>query len=313
MKHNIMNEIKYSIIVPHYNDPTGLNRLLLSIPDREDLEVIIVDDQSINKPVDLRGFTQTKLSIIYNNQKKGAGTCRNIGIDSALGEWLLFADADDFFIDSAFSKIDEIVNEKYEVIFFKPTSLSLKSNVISERHIQFECLIDNYLKLQDNSILYKFYVPWSKVIKASFIKRNKIYFDEVLASNDVMFSLKVGLHLNSFIVSDKTIYCVTKGKNTLTTRFDFNVLHSRLLVEIERNKLVSDHDLNKYRNSLLFIILKYRKVIDFKTFIALINMFLSKQISFFPINLKEILSIKLKEAKAIKYEREMNLKGNLDV
>ena len=40
--------ILYSIIIPHYNSPDLLLRLLKTIPVREDLEVIVVDDNSTN-------------------------------------------------------------------------------------------------------------------------------------------------------------------------------------------------------------------------------------------------------------------------
>lgn len=38
--------IKYSIIIPHYNAPHLLERCLKSIPVREDIQVIVVDDCS---------------------------------------------------------------------------------------------------------------------------------------------------------------------------------------------------------------------------------------------------------------------------
>ena len=35
-----------TIIIPHYNSPKLLDKLLDSIPEREELEVIVVDDNS---------------------------------------------------------------------------------------------------------------------------------------------------------------------------------------------------------------------------------------------------------------------------
>ena len=39
--------INYSFIIPHHNCPKQLNRLLDSIPQREDIEIIVVDDGKI--------------------------------------------------------------------------------------------------------------------------------------------------------------------------------------------------------------------------------------------------------------------------
>ena len=38
--------IYYSFIIPHHNTPDLLKRLIDSIPQREDIEVIVVDDNS---------------------------------------------------------------------------------------------------------------------------------------------------------------------------------------------------------------------------------------------------------------------------
>lgn len=44
---------KYSIIIPHYNIPELLQRCLDSIPERDDVQVIVVDDNSDSSKVDL--------------------------------------------------------------------------------------------------------------------------------------------------------------------------------------------------------------------------------------------------------------------
>lgn len=41
-----MDEINYSIIIPHKNIPHLLQRCLKSIPRRKDVQIIIVDDNS---------------------------------------------------------------------------------------------------------------------------------------------------------------------------------------------------------------------------------------------------------------------------
>ena len=41
----------YSIIIPHYNSPNLLKRMLNSIPEREDIEIIVVDDCSKSENV----------------------------------------------------------------------------------------------------------------------------------------------------------------------------------------------------------------------------------------------------------------------
>ena len=44
--------IKYSIIIPHKNSPDLLKRCLESIPDRTDIQVVVVDDNSSSAIID---------------------------------------------------------------------------------------------------------------------------------------------------------------------------------------------------------------------------------------------------------------------
>jgi glycosyltransferase involved in cell wall biosynthesis len=49
-------EINYTIIIPHKNIPHLLQRCLDSIPRRNDLQIIVVDDNSDEDIVDFCGF-----------------------------------------------------------------------------------------------------------------------------------------------------------------------------------------------------------------------------------------------------------------
>ena len=72
--------MNYSIIIPHRNVPNLLSRLLNSIPTRNDLEVIIVDDKSDPAIVDFDkfpGLNRTCTKCILLNERKGAGYARS--------------------------------------------------------------------------------------------------------------------------------------------------------------------------------------------------------------------------------------------
>ena len=61
--------MNYTIIIPHKNIPNLLERLLNSIPCRDDLEIIVVDDNSSDEIVDFNNFPfegRTNYHVIYN-------------------------------------------------------------------------------------------------------------------------------------------------------------------------------------------------------------------------------------------------------
>lgn len=232
-----------SIVIPHYNSIDSLKKLLNSIPKKHDIEIIVVDD---NSNEDQEQLKKLKSNAKYNHIKflennsinKGAGSCRNIGMNNIIkGNWVLFADADDLFVEGFYSKVKKYFNTKYDVVFFAPTSLDINTGTLSDRHIVYKTYIDNYkfnysLK-SELDLRYKFYVPWSKLYNINFLKENNIYFDEVIASNDVMFSTKVGYFMSEFEVSTQVIYCVTKNKGSLTVNTNERVYNARVRTHIK--------------------------------------------------------------------------------
>ena len=112
------NQITYSIIIPHRDSLVLLERALLSIPDRNDIQIIVID----NTPGELSFSTlekirENKIILLFSNIEKGAGHARNIGLNKAIGKWLLFLDADDFFNPGALSILINILTLN-TILFF---------------------------------------------------------------------------------------------------------------------------------------------------------------------------------------------------
>ena len=71
------------------------------------------------------------------------------------------------------------------------------------------------------------YWPWGKIISYKIINENNIKFDEVIASNDAMFSVKVGHASKNIEVSDRTLYIVTESSNSLVKQVSLAVTNCR--------------------------------------------------------------------------------------
>lgn len=113
---------KLSIIIPHKDIIDLLMRCLKSIPVSEDIQVIVVDDNSPDADTYLERYPELSrpyLEFIRAPKNGGAGYARNIGLDHAKGKWLLFADADDLYVDDMYSIIRPYANSKADIIFFK--------------------------------------------------------------------------------------------------------------------------------------------------------------------------------------------------
>ena len=152
----------------------------------------------------------------------------------------MFADADDYFIDEKFNDIWKYLRYKYDIVYFPPTSISEDTQKISDRHKYSERLVKQYMrcktKRNELRLRYNFEAPWSKLIKMKLIKENHIIFDETRVANDIMFSAKVGVYADRIAASKRTIYCVTKSDNTLTTTKDIDWFRIRLGVFVKKQK-----------------------------------------------------------------------------
>lgn len=224
LRGSFMSACRISIIIPHFNTPDLLSRLLSSIPESSLIQIIVVDDNSTMhlKELDLLKENNTRVEFYRNETgKNSAGTCRNIGLDHAEGEWLLFADSDDFFIEGWLEKIRPYLDTDLQIVFFRPTSIELDTGCIGSRHLMYSEKVDAYLLAASHEnelrLRYDFSVPWSKLIRRSFVEEHGIRFEPLRVSNDEWFSLLCGHYVQRFACSGETIYCVTTHSGSLTT------------------------------------------------------------------------------------------------
>lgn len=223
---------RYSIIIPHYNSPDSLDKLLTSIGIHDDVQIIVVDDKSnkhLSEYAEVKKKHERTCSFFDNTTpQKGAGVCRNIGLDNATGIWLLFADSDDYFIGGWYSNVCNYCNSNADVVIFPP--ISEIEGKIGTRHEKYLRLVNEFNENKPNSDLHlriQFFPPWSKMIRKSLVVEKKVHFDETMYSNDVMFSTKVGFYAKSIDAANEPIYCVVDKAGTLTKNRSFDAFYIR--------------------------------------------------------------------------------------
>jgi glycosyltransferase involved in cell wall biosynthesis len=89
-----------SVVVSTYNRSDLIGETIRSILDQthRNLELIIVDDGSIdNTEKVVNSFSDSRIQYIYTENWGGPARPRNIGIKRAMGSYLAFLDADDYW------------------------------------------------------------------------------------------------------------------------------------------------------------------------------------------------------------------------
>lgn len=213
-----MAEINYSIIIPHKNSPKLLQRCLDSIPKRSDVQIIVVDDNSNPDKVDFEhfpGLQDSFIEVYLTKEGKGAGYARNVGLKYAKGKWLLFADADDYYVKGFIRQLDSFLDSEYDIIFFPVLG---NGPVECDRSCEINTFYDLYFRNQMDIEIFKYktWVPWNKMFRRQFIVDNSIFFEEIPVGNDAFFSLYASEKTKKILVIQNKIYCVTYNPNSIT-------------------------------------------------------------------------------------------------
>lgn len=95
-----MNDLKFSIIIPAYNNAEFLGEAIQSVLNQtyQNFEIMVVNDASPdNTPEVVSQFKDSRIKYIEHKKNLGLSAARNTGICASTGEWIALLDGDDFF------------------------------------------------------------------------------------------------------------------------------------------------------------------------------------------------------------------------
>lgn len=111
---------KVSVIIPVYNQQELVKRAIKSIPKRDDIEIIVIDDASTDNTFDTLMHYRDKLhnfTILCNEENRGVGYTVNRGYDAAKGEYVVLLGSDDYFYQGAFMEAFEQLDGT-DIVYF---------------------------------------------------------------------------------------------------------------------------------------------------------------------------------------------------
>lgn len=233
--------MRYSVIVPHCNDLVRLERLLNSMPlNRDDVEVIVIDDASENQ-YEVKRLSERWPEVvwIYREENKGAGAARNFGLENASGEFLIFSDADDEFLPDAFTVFDGGVSQCDDLVYFLATAVQEVDGALSNRADRVNDLCRRYLASPSPDSLEDLksghVVPWAKVYRHDFVKKIGARFQEVPVSNDIYFNVIAAFQAGAVKVVPTPVYSVSRRAGSLTVDESLESVKQRIRVLADVN------------------------------------------------------------------------------
>ena len=125
--------MKLSIIIPYYNTKEYTDELIecLAAQMKKDVEVILIDDGS-DEPY-TRKF---KFLTVIRTNNRGQSKARNLGLNSANGDYIQFIDSDDMVADNFIERLLEEIKNDPDLIEFSWRSLNTNGAMFNFRVTQ---------------------------------------------------------------------------------------------------------------------------------------------------------------------------------
>lgn len=215
---------KFSIIIPNYNKGEYVKDCLDSVFNqdikKDKYEVIVIDDGSTDNSLDI--INQFPVKLLHTDRKR-AGGARNLGIDNASGEYIVFLDSDDFLANNNILTMLDKKAIGQDIIFLSYGKDDFgKKSIVNEEH---NTLAE---KIEKTRLL----AGPTKCIKKDLIGNTR--FSEGITYEDVCFIIECLCKCKTFDYLDEPFFIYRKVKNSNTTQEVTGVIMTDLIQEISR-------------------------------------------------------------------------------
>lgn len=242
---------KISIIIPVYNVECYLSKCLKSIIEQSysKLEIIIIDDGSSDKSSKIcdEFAKKDKRILVLHKKNEGVSVARNLGIQLATGEYLMFVDSDDYLpVNSVKILLDNMINNEVQlccgawekILARKDIKNSYDDVLIDCNNIE---QLGKYLEIEEVN------GPVAKLYITSLIKKNNLRFiPEIKIGEDAIFNYQYIQHCKRVFLVGKIVYVYNKLNNVSATHTYYKDFSKcAYLTAIEEKKCLSRHMKNE--------------------------------------------------------------------
>lgn len=268
---------KISFIVICFNGEkviTHCLRTILAISSDIPYEIIVVDDGSTDKTlekVNILADSHMQLVVVGNQINKGRAHSRNVGLNTATGDYVCFVDADDFLFSVNLDEILPILANSPDIAVAGRIDFDIRARTFfSFGHAQH---LYTGLKYIDRAVDFP-KCFWDNFITGKFIKRSLLEKQHISFpierknGEDILFATLVWLHARGIYFSNMPLYVYGRGnyKNAFGPEKCEDVfVNIRYMIEL-RQGLNSKHERwilsSKYASTLYETIMRARGVIE---------------------------------------------------
>ena len=238
-----------SIVIPVFNTAPYLRECLDSVLSQTltDFEAICVDDGSSDDSLSILRDYEAKdprVKVVALPENRGLCEARNLGIDTAAGDYVYFLDSDDWldeaYIEELYSHAvstgqDIVINRNWYLEYEDPSKReegALSPFFKKEPSFYEPATISGY---------FFFPVVWCRLYKTSFLRENGLRFPALKSAEDVFFTfLTEALQKKSYIFSGSFYHFRQRGDSNTrrpSHRWDHVIAFRYLLDEFRQRSI----------------------------------------------------------------------------
>ena len=266
-----MNDIKLTVAVAIYNVEKYLPKCLESLlnqTEKNGYEILLINDGSTDNSRKIcEEFIEKGLNAkIIDKENGGLTSVRNLSIDLAKGENILFLDGDDYIENETLEIIFKELGD-YDLLVFGFNWISENIVYTDERFLENK-IYDKNKKIENLIFSNKINSSvWNKIFKISILKENNIKFLEFKSCEDIPFTNEYIQKCNNVKIINKVLYQYLYRENSLSNqkKYDFYLNHLKLILYfLKKINIKTDDFYNYIVKEYVYLIREMRKNNAFK-------------------------------------------------
>ncbi len=254
-------KMKFSIIVPIYDVKEYIKQCVNSVLDQNysNYELILVDDGSTDgcSLICDEYAAKDEHVMVIHKKNGGSSDARNVGIEKATGDYILFLDGDDYWLET---DLLEKINERINQLDSDVLCLNYKKVYDSgKEHDYFSLGVD--MPKSNMGIKSVRYIiqndiwtsaPWNKVIKKSLFSKGNLSFIKGITSEDIDWSARLAALATTYDYIGKPYIGYRQRENSVSRTMTYrkvcclrnNIFEIEKIVEsvgIEKKELIMQY------------------------------------------------------------------------
>lgn len=258
-----MNNPKVSIVIPVYNAERFLSRCIASLTSQTypNIEYLFVDDGSKDSSLSmLEAAAKMDNRIrIFSQKNAGPSAARNLGLDQAVGKYLLFCDSDDTVSPNWCERLVRTIQKypKAWIVCGIQTLDEADHEIFATQPPVTGSLLAKsyYFELFKRGYTGSVY---NKIFDLELLRKAQIHFDESRKrGEDVIFCIEYLMQTENIFVIDELLYQYYRYETseTLTNRYHWDDYKDLCDLYVWRKKIIDTSDLDAFQLHYWYLLL----------------------------------------------------------